>query len=169
MTNQVAETILGQLAGLFIDLDASILVKSKEWARARVAAIATFKASGKHRNEAGRIVDQYAYYADLFAVAGGKTWYNVFNGRNAAMIDEYMEKNHAATIAARNAMIARKLDKVGVTAIISSDYARSGDGFHGTFAVETDAGRKCIRIETIEAGGWNVQCWHTRTLVKVSK
>lgn len=159
--------IFEALNTMFVELDAKMVVDQKAWAKGRVAAIKEFKASNKFRNEAGRITDQHGYYGALFATAGGKTWYNVFNGRNEAMINEFVEKNCKAISEKRNANIARKLNKEGVTNVLSAEVIRTSGGFNGTFAVETNTGRKVVTIQTIYAGGHNVQCFHQRTLVKV--
>lgn len=90
-----------------------------------------------------------------------------FNGRNTKLIEEFMEKNCEATAKKRNASIARKLEKAGVTEVINEDYTYTKDGFNGCFVVETDKGRKVATVDTIYAGGYNIQCLHLRVLVRV--
>jgi hypothetical protein len=159
--------IFTTLNTMFVELDAKMVRDQKTWAMGRVAAIKEFKASNKFCNEMGRIIDQHGYYTTLFATAGGKTWYNILNGRNEAMINEFVEKNCRAIAEKRNANIARKLNKEGITAVTASEVAYTSDGFNGSFKVETDKGNKIVNIQTIYAGGYNIQCFHQRTLVKV--
>lgn len=152
---------------IFIEMDAKVLEESKVWAQGRCAAIKEFKDSSEFRNEQGRITDTYKYYARLFAIAGGKTWYNALGTVYNDRVEAFIVKNCKATAEKRNAMIARKLEKAGVTAVSSTTYTRTKDGFNGAFEVETDAGNKMVAIDTIYAGGHNVQCLHLRVLVKV--
>lgn len=165
MTNEIATAaIITKLNEFFVDMDAAVLVKTQAWAQARVAAIKEFKASAEYQEMR---YNQHALYHRLFAIAGGKSWYNVFNGTNAEFVERFMRENHEATIEQRNIAITKKLIKAGVFEVISDEFSRTSDGFHGTFVVGTDAGVKRITIKTIEAGGWNIQCWHLRTLVKI--
>ena len=156
--------IVAKLNEVFAPMDAEVLEASQEWAKGRVQAIREFKTS-----EEGQAMrrDQWAYYGKLHAIAGGKTWYNVFDGRNAAMIEEFVTKNCKTTADKRNASIAAKLNKAGVTEVISEEFTKTRDGFDGVFIVNTDAGKKRVTINTIRAGGYNVQCLHLRILVKV--
>lgn len=156
--------ILEKLNEVFAPMDAEVLAATQKWAQERVAALREFKQSDEAK-ELRR--DQWKYYDRLFAIAGGKTWYNVFDGRNAAMIAEFVEKNCAATVAKRNASIAAKLNKAGVTEVIDQEFAHTSDGFNGVFRVNTDAGTKRVSIDTIRAGGYNIQCLHLRVLVHV--
>jgi len=159
-------TILAKLAEVFAPLDAEVLAASQEWARGRVAAIKEFKASDAAK--ALRAKGAFGgYYPALFNIAGGKTWYNVFDGNTAEAIANFVTKNNAAIVAKRNAMIVKKLTAAGVTEVISEEFAYSRDGFDGVFKVNTDNGVKRVSINTIRAGGYNIQCLHLRVLVKV--
>ena len=156
--------IISRLNEVFAPMDAQVLDSTQEWAKGRAQALREFKASDDYKaicRDAARL------YSRLFGIAGGKTWYNVFNGNSQAIISEFVAKNCAATAAKRNASIAAKLNKTGVNEVISEELARTKDGFNGTFVVNTDAGRKVVRVETIQAGGYNIQCLHLRVLVKV--
>lgn len=163
MTNAITK-ISESLKAVFAPMDVEVLAASQQWAKARVSAIAAFKASDEYQ---ALRHNQNRLYAQLFAIAGGKTWYKAFDGRNATMIEEFVEKNCKATAESRNAVIVRKLVKAGVTEVISETYTRTADGFNGNFAVMTDKGEKFVRVNTIRAGGYNIQCLHLRVLVTV--
>ena len=156
------QQIINSLNEVFKKFDDEVLEASKKWAQERVAAIREFKMSEEYRK-----LDCWHVYDRLYAIAGGKTWYNVFDGRSKSMIEEFMEKNHQNTIDKRNASIAKKLEKAGVTEVLSEEYVYTKDGFNGIFRVNTDAGVKRVSIDTIYAGGYNIQCLHLRVLVKV--
>lgn len=110
--------------------------------------------------------DAFTLYARYHAICGGKAWFQRCNGSLTAawkLTTEFCQKQAAG----RNATLAAKLDRVGVTSVLSSDFARTTDGFQGVYTVETDKGRKVITINVIVAGGYNIQCAHFRVLVKV--
>lgn len=165
--NNAVAGIMRALSVAFAELDAEYLASSQVWAKGRVEALREFEASDE-RKELSAIRDSHALYARRFRIAGGKTWFNVFYGRNAAMIEEFIVKNCARVVASRNASISAKLIKSGVSRVMSSEYGRTSDGFNGVFVVATDAGQKRVEIQTIVAGGYAIQCLHQRTLIRVS-
>lgn len=165
MTN-IIETIITDLNKALITFDADNAAKARAWAKARVTALKAF--IDEHKSER-RGMGEWAWYEKVFAVAGGKTWYNVFNGRNEEMINEIVDKNSAAIVAKRNVLIAKKLAKFNVVSVGESIYAQAhdGNGFNCLIRIETDNGPKVVEVDTICAGGYNIQCLHNRTLVKV--
>ncbi|HEX8551798.1 MAG TPA: hypothetical protein VF681_09610 [Abditibacteriaceae bacterium] len=154
-----AQKIIAALEVAFASYDAEAVEKDIDWAMGRVAAIKALQDSWSRENNGGKRVQWN--YAQLFAVAGGKTWYNVFQGRNGAMIEEFMRKNAAARIERRNASIAKKIGEV--EGEVTGEIVYTRDGFDGIYKV----GGKAVYINTIRAGGYNIQCAHYRVLVKV--
>lgn len=164
MTAAIAK-ITASLEVIFAPMDVKVLASAQEWAVGRVAALKEFKASAEYTTARGQ--GAYVLYAKLFEICGGKTWYAVFNGTGSVYVSEFMAKNCAATAKKRNASITAKLVKAGVTEVVSENYTYTNDGFNGVFNVNTNAGPKRVSIDTIYAGGYNIQCLHLRVLVKV--
>lgn len=148
------------LEKVFAEMDVEFEANQIEWAFGRMSAIREFRAS-EEANKLG----YSEYYHRLWNIAGGKTWYNVFNGRNQEMVRELVIKNCKAIADKRNATIANKLAKAGVTEIGDIEFHRTTDGFNGVFLFENTR----VEIRTILAGGYNIQCLHQRTLVYVNE
>jgi hypothetical protein len=141
--------------------------------------------------------NSYHYYKRLHEVSGGKTLYNKLqyepapyyphldknspeydpsrphygyddNGYNSS-VKELAIKDAKRTLKARDAKLAIKLEKIGVTKIVDSKVNYTEDGFHGAYKVGTNSGDKKIVLQTIVAGGYNIQCAHYRTLINIVK
>lgn len=152
--------MLNAIETAFAAADALTIERNIEWALARKAAVSALR---NELQDHRRAMGESAYYARLFAAAGGKTWYLRFEGRNDAMIRALVEKIIRGNIAARNAKIVAKLAAKGISEIGAIEYTRTSDGFQGVFIFNG----AYVKIQIIGAGGYNVQCYHERTLVYV--
>ena len=155
------ETIMNQLSSALREMEDKFLDDVQIFVKERMAAVKEFAQNNSPRD------DVWGYYEKIYEIAGGKSWYKLFHGRNAAMMEEVVKKYCENVSKKRNASIASKLMKVGVQEVTDSSFARTNDGFNGFFRVNTDKGEKVIEIQTIYAGGYNIQCAHLRVLVKV--
>ena len=158
--------IMNKLEEIFAPMDAKVLEASKQWAKERQNAIYDFQKSEEYKELKGA-QNTWKRYDHLFAIAGGKTWYKIFTSYGGESLEEFITKNCAKIAANRNAKIAAKLQKSGVTEVISESFTNTNDGFNGVFIVNTDGGQKRVTIDTVYAGGYNIQCLHLRVLVKV--
>lgn len=162
-----ATAILASLNEVFAPMDAEVLASSLVWAKGRCEALAAFKASEEVAAKRKTKDFTWWYYPQMFTICGGKTWFQVFNGGFTPRVEEFVTKNCAATVEARNVKIAKKLEAAGVTSLTETTYTQTRDGFNGFFVVETNAGTKKVTVQTVRAGGYNIQCLHLRVLVKV--
>ena len=159
------KTITDQLAAVFSAMDAKVSTESQVWVIGRRDALVAFCDGPEYAEWSAKGIKQLI--ARKHAICHGKGWYDVFEGRNATMIQEYVAKDCARIAKSRDASIAKKLEKVGITEVVSSNFVHTNDGFNGIFVVGTDAGKKVVTISTVYAGGHNVQCLHLRVLVNV--
>lgn len=129
-----------------------------EWFLAGKKAVKAFRDSEEYQ---ALRKNPWALYEKLYSLAGGKGNYE----SDAASFSKKCDR----TIIARNTKIAQKIMSAGDkdTTVESGEILRTNDGFHGLFKLNTNSGSKTIKIETIGAGGYNIQAYHLRTLVQV--
>lgn len=163
-TYAINKSMIKSVTELLGNYDAKLLEDTKKWALERIEEISAFRMSDECK-----AMSSSDRYGRLFYIAGGKTWYELFYGRNWDMIEELITKNHIAKTEKRNYKIAKKLVDSGVTDVDSIEVSYSEHGFNGVYKINSDDGVRYVRIDTIYAGGYNVQCAHLRVLVKVSK
>lgn len=169
MTNPAITNIINKLNEVFATADAKVLERSLIWIEERAVAVREFEKAedAKPRNESLRFTNNSRFYETVFSIAGGKTWYRTIKDNNAVGRAVKMTKHCQRVAEARNATITNKLVKAEVTEVINSEWSYTNDGFNGSFQVNTNKGEKRIKIDTIYAGGYNIQCLHLRTLVSV--
>lgn len=157
------ETIAQSLQTFFAEQDSKIADADVAWALERRAALYEFKKTEEYA-ELNKRGAWGGVYDRLFGICGGKTWYAVFTQNSVPGIEEFMRKNAASTAKARNAKIAAKLLKAGVEAVEKAEVGYCTDGFRGLFWIN---GNRCVTIEVILAGGYNIQRLHQRVLCNV--
>ena len=195
---ETIERVAKELGKALTPTDTMYVDRMVEYYEARHKAIRDFKYSDeatKIRNQGHD--SSYHYYKRLFEVAGGKTLYTKLeyepapyyphcdknspeydpsrphygyddNGYNSS-VKELAIKDAKRTLKSRDKKLSIKLEKIGVTEIVDSKVNYTTDGFHGSYKVGTNNGDKKIVLQTIVAGGYNIQCAHYRTLINIVK
>lgn len=158
------DSMIVSLNKVFKKYDDQILENEIKIALENKEKISEFRKTEEYKKIA---TDAWALYPRLFAIAGGKTWYQILSNNNKEQVKEIITKNNENRILKRNAKIVKMLQKEEVTEILSEEYVHTRDGFNGIFKVNTNKGIKTVTVTTIVAGGYNIQAAHYRVLTKI--
>ena len=145
----------------FKEIDAEMLERNLAWA---VKALIAFN---NVERKSGAGVDYFDAHNDMvnkrLEIVGSKAMYQIFSYGNADSVAEEITKLTDNIIKNRNARIVAKLKKKGIEEIPSFEILWNGSNGDGRF----EAGEHNVHIETILAGGYNIQRLHQRTLCHV--
>mgnify|MGYP003144361902 CR=1 FL=1 len=159
-----------QINKAFKELNAQMLERQMAWAMAAKDALTNFDAAEDEdlefaKGKWGERSEEYRHRVmeRKIEICGGKKWWEQMYGGNKQMLAEFVAKNIAGIIESRDSRIIAALNKAGITEIPEFTLTHSSNGYEGIFNV---AGHT-VSIQTIIAGGYNIQCLHQRTLIKV--
>ncbi|ASD51957.1 hypothetical protein KNT64_gp005 [Pseudomonas phage PspYZU05] len=147
---------------LLKQFDDRLLDDTISWAFQRKEALSAFRASPEFK-----ALKSVARYEECFRICGGKTWFNIIDGRAPKDITGIITRSLNTKAEKRNYKIVEKLVSAGVSELIEADVIFHNDGFNGLYVCKTDTGDKYLTISTIFAGGYNIQCGHLRVLTKI--
>lgn len=159
----VVKSIMETLKKNFAEFDKKVEDGSVEWFKGRAVELKKFKDENKEL----AMRNQWEYYDKLWGIAGGKGNYSLLQYGWSTHVEKAIRKSEQTNAEKRNFKISKSLEKLGIVEVTSSKINHSQNGFNGYFEVETDKGTKRIAIDTIFAGGYNIQRAHFRVLVKV--
>lgn len=157
-TTQIIAKIEAELAAF----DVRLLESTKEYFKGLVATLKQAKIDNDHQRD-----NCWVYYPALFAACGGKGNYQLIQYGYSDRVEAIIINSEKTKAQKRNIKIAKKLVESEITEVLSVELVHSDDGFNGYFDVLTTKGNKRVYIDTIYAGGYNIQCAHLRVLVKV--
>ena len=154
-------TMLKQIEKAFAEVNTKMFERQLEWAKGRIQAVKEYREQAKKDGVHYMMITQRT--VELY---GGKGWCQTLmqhSNPESKNLAQTIQNNVDKLVANRNDRIVKALTKKGITEINDFELRSYGDGYEGTFIVDGHN----VKIETILAGGYNIQCLHQRTLIKV--
>lgn len=157
------ERMASQISRIFMGHDGVVLQKNIEWAF-------TLKAEYERIYEENRHI-KFDQTAAKFKRDHVPAWLRDSMYRADLMVQVVLD-HHKATCDARNTRIAMKAEKEGIDYISKSTSDKNyTDGWNcelmASVMIDGEYTEKKISLKTVWAGGYNIQCLHTRTNVRI--
>lgn len=159
----VIKDIMDVLEKNFAPFDKKVEDSSVKFFKKKAEELKKFKEDNRELQRK----DVWGYYDKLWGIAGGKGNYKLLQYGFSKGVEDKIRKSEQDSAKKRNFKISAQLSKLGVLSVLSAKVNHSNDGFNGYFELETNSGTKRVSINTIFAGGYNIQRAHFRVLVKV--